>query len=88
MFFEASLYLAVGAGVTMWTSALVGAEAVLAGAPIKTRSRVTLVDVMLAVAPREARQTQARERVYPVHTRSTIKAGARRQNTHKLKLHG
>lgn len=39
----------------MWTGALVGAIAVLARAAVQTGFGVTLVDVMLAVAPSEAR---------------------------------
>lgn len=49
--------LTVEAGVSMWAGALVGAIAVLAGAAIQTGFGVTLVDVMLAVAPSEARRT-------------------------------
>lgn len=38
----------------MWAGTLEGAVAVLAGATVLTRFGVTLVDVMLAVAPSEA----------------------------------
>lgn len=41
----------------MWAGALIGAVAVLAGATIQTGFGVTLVDVMLAVAPSEAGRT-------------------------------
>lgn len=41
----------------MWAGALVGAVAVVAGAAIQTGFGVTLVDIMLAVAPGEARRT-------------------------------
>lgn len=39
----------------MWAGTLVCAIAVLAGATVQTGFGVTLVDVMLAVAPSEAR---------------------------------
>lgn len=39
-------------------------------------TRVTLIDVVLAVAAREARWTQAGERVDAIHAGTTIEAGA------------
>lgn len=60
----------------MWAGAFVGAVAVLAGAAVQTGFGVTLVDVVLAVAPSEARRTQTCEGVDVVHTGATIEAGA------------
>lgn len=74
------LYLAVEPGVSLGTSALVRPVAVLARAPVQARLGVTLVDVMLAVAAREAGQAHAGEGVDAVHTGPTIEAGA--GNTH------
>lgn len=70
----------------MWTGALVGAIAVLAGAPVQTGSGVTLVDVVLTVVPGEARRTYACEGVDAVHTRATIEAGAARGTITGLKF--
>lgn len=60
----------------MWAGALVSAVAVVAGAAVQAGSGVALVDVVLAVAPREARRTQTREGVDAVHTGATVEAGA------------
>lgn len=51
--------LAAGARVAMWAGALVGAVAVLARTAVQAWARVTLVYVVLAVAAREAGQTDA-----------------------------
>lgn len=50
-------YLTVESSVPMWASTLVGAVAVLAGATVLAGFGVTLIDIMLAVAPSEARWT-------------------------------
>lgn len=68
-------YLAVDSRVTVRTGALVGPVAVEAGAPVEARFGVTLVDVMLAVAAGETRQTQAGEGIDAVHTGATVEAG-------------
>jgi len=56
--------------------ALVGAVAVVARATVQAGLGVTLVDVVLAVATREARRAQTREGVDAVHTGAAIEAGA------------
>lgn len=60
----------------MRAGTLVGAVAVLAGAAVQTGFGVALVDVVLAVAPGEARRTQTCEGVDAVHTGATVEAGA------------
>lgn len=69
-------HLAVEASVALRAGALVGAIAVLAGATMQAGPRVTLVDVVLAVAAREAGRAQAGEGVDAVHTSATVEAGA------------
>lgn len=69
-------YLAVEAGVALGTGTLVGAIAILAGATMQAGTRVTLVDVVLAVAAREARWTEAGKGVDSIHASATIEAGA------------
>ena len=69
-------YLAVDPCVSMLTGALVRPVAVLAGASVDAGFGVALVDVVLAVAPGEARQTQAGEGVDAVHTGAAVEAGA------------
>ena len=69
-------YLAAQAGVPVWTGALVGAVAVLAGSSVQTRLGVALVDVVLAVTAGEARRTQTGEGVDAVHAGAAVKARA------------
>lgn len=69
-------YLAVEPGVAVSAGALVRAVRVLAGAPVQTGPRVTLIDVMLAVAAHQACWAQAGESVDAIHARATIEAGA------------
>lgn len=73
-------YLAVEPGVPVGAGALVRPVAVLAGAPVQTGLGVALVYVVLAVAAREARRTQAGEGVNAVHTGATVEAGAGNAN--------
>lgn len=81
------LYLTVEAGVALWAGALVGPITVLAGAPVQARLGVAFVDVMLAVAAREARWTHAGEGVDAIHAGSPIKTGAgRRENRHCFQI--
>ena len=61
----------------MGASTLVGAIAVLTGAPIQTGLGVALIDVMLAVAASEAWWAQAGEGVDSIHTCASIEAGTR-----------
>lgn len=68
--------LTVDSFVAMRTGALVCAVTVQAGPPVEARLGVTLVDVILAVAAGEPRQTQAGERIDAVHTGAPVKAGA------------
>lgn len=70
----------------MRAGALVGAVAVLAGAAIQTRLGVALVDVVLTVAPGEARRAQAGEGVDAIHAGASIKAGAtkKEENVHEI----
>lgn len=70
------LYLAVEPGVSLRTSALVHPVAVLTRAPVQARLGVALVNVMLAVAAREAGWTDAGEGVDAIHAGPTIEAGA------------
>lgn len=70
------LYLAVEPRVSLGTSALVGPIAVLTRAPVQARLGVALVDVMLAVAAREAGWTDAGEGIDAIHAGPTIEAGA------------
>lgn len=70
------LYLAVEAGVALGTGALVCAIAVLTRAPVQARLGVTLVDVVLAVAAREAGQADTGEGVDAIHACATVEAGA------------
>lgn len=70
------LYLAVEAGVSLWTSALVRPIAVLTRASVQAWLGVTLINVMLAVAAREAGWTDAGEGVDAIHTGPTVEAGA------------
>lgn len=69
-------HLAVEARVALRAGALVGPVAVLAGATVQAGPRVALVDVVLTVAAREARRTQAGEGVDAIHTGAAIKARA------------
>lgn len=69
-------HLAVEARVALGAGTLVGPVTVLAGAPVQAGPRVALVDIVLAVAAREARRTQAGEGVDAVHTGAPIEAGA------------
>lgn len=69
-------YLAAQSGVPVWTGALVGAVAVLAGSSVQTRFGVALVDVVLAVTAGEARRTQTCEGVDAVHTGAAVKTRA------------
>ena len=69
-------HLAVEARVALRAGARVGAVAVVAGAAVQAGPRVTLVDVMLAVAAREARWTQAGEGVDAIHAGTAVEAGA------------
>lgn len=69
-------HLAAEARVALRAGALVGAVAVVAGAAVQTGPRVTLVDVVLAVAAREAGWTQAGEGVDAVHAGTAVEAGA------------
>lgn len=69
-------HLAVEACVALRAGARVGAVAVVAGAAVQAGPRVTLVDVMLAVAAREARWTQAGEGVDAIHAGTAVEAGA------------
>lgn len=70
------LYLAVEPGVSLGTSALVRPVAVLTRAPVQAWLGVALVNVMLAVAAREAGRTDAGEGVDAIHAGPTIEAGA------------
>lgn len=72
-----SAHLAVEASVALWAGTLIGTIAVLAGATMQTGPRVTLIDIILAVAAREARRAQTGERVDTIDTGATIEAGAR-----------
>lgn len=69
-------YLTVESSVTMGAGALVCAVAVVAGPSIHAGFGVTLIDVVLTVAPCEAGRAQTREGVDAVHTGATVKAGA------------
>lgn len=69
-------HLAVEASVALRAGTLVGAIAVMAGATVQAGPRVTLVDVMLAVAAREARWTQAGKGIDAIHAGAAIEAGA------------
>jgi len=69
-------YLAVDAHVSLLAGALVGAVAVLAGASVHAGLGVAFVDVVLAVAAREAGQTAAGEGVDAVHAGAAVEAGA------------
>lgn len=69
-------YLAVEAGVSLGTGALVRPVAVLTRAPVQARLGVTLVDVVLTVAAREAGQADAGEGVDAIHAGATVEAGA------------
>lgn len=75
------LYLAVEPGVSLGTRALVRPVAVLAGAPVEAGLGVALVDVVLAVAAREAGRAEAGERVDAIHAGPTVEAGAGNTNT-------
>ena len=69
-------YLAVDPGVSVLTGTLERPVAVLAGASVDAGFGVALVDVVLAVAPGEAGQTQAGEGVDAVCTGAAVEAGA------------
>lgn len=69
-------YLAVEPGVPLGTGALVGAVAVLTRAPVQAGLGVTLIDVVLTVAAREAGQAHTGEGVDAIHTCPTVEAGA------------
>jgi len=70
------LYLAVEPGVSLGTSALVCSVAVLARAPVQARLGVALINVVLAVAAREAGRADAGEGVDAIHAGPTVEAGA------------
>lgn len=65
----------------MRTGALICAIAILARAAVHAGLGVALVDVMLAVAAREAGQAQTAERVDAVHTSTAVKTRAVRNIT-------
>lgn len=69
-------YLAVEASVPLGTGAFVCPVAVLTRAPVQAGLRITLVDVVLAVAAREAGQAHAGEGVDAIHACPTVEAGA------------
>lgn len=69
-------HLTIEAGVALRAAALVCAVAVLAGATVQAGARVALIDVMLAVAAREARWAQAGKGVDAVHAGAAIETGA------------
>ena len=69
-------HLAVEARVALWAGALVGPVAVLAGAAVQAGPRITLVDVVLAVAAREARRTETGEGADAVHAGAAVETGA------------
>lgn len=68
--------LAVEPGVPLGTGALVRPVAVLTRAPVQAWLGVTLIDVVLTVAAREAGQAHTGEGVDAIHARPTIEAGA------------
>lgn len=71
-----SSYLTVNSGVAERTRALICSVTVETCAAIEAGLGVTLVDVILAVAASESRQTEAGEGVDAVHTGATVEAGA------------
>lgn len=78
---ESSHYLAVEPSVSLGTGALVRPIAVLTRAPVQAGLGVTLVDVVLTVAAREAGWTEAGEGVDAIHAGPPIEAGAGSTNT-------
>lgn len=71
-----SSYLTVNSSVAERTRALICSVTVKTCAAIEAGLGVTLVDVILAVAASESRQTEAGEGVDAVHTGATVEAGA------------
>lgn len=71
-----SSYLTVDPSVAMRTRALVGPITVKTCASIEAGLGVTLVDIILAVAASESRQTEASERIDSIHTGATIETRA------------
>lgn len=69
-------YLTVDPRVAMGTGALVRPITVETGSSIEARFRVTLIDIVLAVAASESRETQAGECIDSVHASATIEARA------------
>lgn len=72
----ASSYLTVNSGVAKRTGALICSIAVKTCATIEAGLGVTLVDVILAVAASESRQTETGEGVDAIHTGATVEARA------------
>lgn len=53
----------------------VAVDIVGAGAPVPAGLTQTLVGVCLTLVPMKSRQADAREGVYPIHTRGSVLAG-------------
>lgn len=72
-----SSYLTVNSSVAKRTGALICSVTVKTCATIEAGLGVTLVDVILAVAASESRQTETGEGVDAVHTGATVEARAK-----------
>lgn len=71
-----SSYLTVNSSVAKRTGALICSITVKTCATIEAGLGVTLVDVILAVAASESRQTETGEGIDAIHTGATIEARA------------
>lgn len=70
----------------MRTSAFVRPITVKTSSSIETWFGVTLINIILAVAASESRQTQTGERIDSIHTRATVEARAKQKQEKMVTL--
>lgn len=78
-----SPYLTIDSCVAMSTGALVRPITVKTCASVEAWLGVTLIDIVLAVAASESRQTQAGEWINSIHTGATVEARAEETQDNK-----